>query len=148
MRSFYAKVGISIKEDPVEENLVKLAAVVPQATQEAVLAGGEIIRSRAYGLANVSAGYTGHARDGSHMRDNIGVTVVLDEHGATARIGIPLDNVPYAPHQEFGPNGKPFLRPAVDESRVEVHRVMKEVFAQATSQEMKVSTSVRFRRIA
>ena len=50
--------------------------------------------------------------------------------------------------QEFGPHGKPFLRPAVDETRQEVHDTMERVFAEQLRLTLGVKTAVRFRRFA
>lgn len=143
-RGFYGRVGIT---DTLTSNLDLLPDLILEAAKNAVLAGGEIVRQRAWELANVSKGDVGHAKDGRHMRDCIEVNLV-DKPGlvANARIEIDPDNVPYAVHQEFGPNGKPFIRPAIDETRGEVHEAMREVLAESAATGFK--TQVRFRGVA
>lgn len=153
MRSFYGRTGISV-QDVVEDKFSLLAHVVPIAAERAAIAGAEVIQERAFDLCPVSKGVIGNGTDGSHMRDNIRVELIPQAGDtASARIFVPLSIHPYAPHQEFGANGTPFLRPAIDETRDEVKRTMAETFRaelQAGAGVVGVSTkqSVRFRRFA
>ena len=142
-KGFYGRVAVV---DTLSEGLDQVSANAFYAAQDAVLAGGEIIKNRAHDLANVSPKEIGHARDGRHMRDCIEVALV-DKPGTlvSARIFIDSDNVPYAVHQEFGPNGKPFMRPAIDETREEVRSKMRELLA---GELIGGKVQVRFRGIA
>lgn len=145
-RGFYGRTGIVIK-DTLTPYLEELPALVLESANNAALAGGEIIRQHAHDNANVSSGERGHARDGRHMRDCIDVTLV-DKPGLAANVRISIDpeNVPYAVHQEFGPNGNRFMSRAIDESRDEVHAAMQESLAADAVTGFK--TQVRFRGVA
>jgi hypothetical protein len=125
-RTFYTKNGIAFS-DEITDNLVKLRGAVRQRVRDGVLLAAGLIQSKAYDNANVSAGVRGHAVDGSHMRDNIAVHLVETPTQVEARVGIDLSIVPYAPHQEFGPNGNSFMRRAIDESRDECHEIMQSI---------------------
>jgi HK97 gp10 family phage protein len=131
---FFTRIGVGVT-DTLGPGLEAFAALIRQQAMYAVMEAGEHIRALAWGYANVSPGIVGNATDGSHMRDNINVTPFLTDNGAAARIGIDLSVVPYAHHQEFGPRGKPFMRPALDESRELVREIMaarlREVFDDA-----------------
>lgn len=144
-RSFYGRTGVEFNST-LDEGIRRIKDRTRPRVVKAVLAAAELVRSRAYDLANVSPGVHGHAVDGRHMRDCIEVGLIQEPGQVSARIGIDMSNVPYAHHQEFGPNGKPFLRPAIDESRHEAHEIMREAFDDTSAAE--VSTAVRFRRFA
>ena len=146
-RSFYGRTGIDFR-DTLSGGLSNLHPLIIEASRVAVAEGAEIVRQRAHDLANVSPRFIGHANDGRHMRDCIDITVLDQPNGVSARIGIDLSNVPYAVHQEFGPNGKPFLRPAIDESRNEVHQVMGQSLRDNMAGGFNLGTLVRFRRFA
>ena len=146
-RSFYGRVGVDV-EDSLSEGLDVLESVIRAAAAKAVLKAAEPIRQRAHDLANVSNREVGHARDGRHMRDCIDITVTETASGASARIGIDIGNVPYAAHQEFGPHGKPFLRPAIDEGRSEAHGAMAASLREDIGEALAARTAVRFRKFA
>src|ERR1041384_4049221 len=124
-RGFYARTGIEFDTSSLIKGLENVAERVVSASVDAVLNAGEIIRSRAYYLANVSPGIKGNARDGRHMRDCIEVNLFAGTSYVGVRIEIDMTNVYYAAHQEFGARGKPFIRPALDESREEVHEMLR-----------------------
>lgn len=145
MPNFYGRMGIQFT-DTMSAVFDELADATLAICTEAVLEAGEIIRAAAFEKANVSKGVRGHGRDGEHMRDEIKVTVYEYESGVSARIGIDLSVIPYAPHQEFGPRGKPFLRPAIDENREACHEKMREVLADGLIHGAR--TKVRFRSYA
>jgi HK97 gp10 family phage protein len=142
-RSFYGRTGLEFKDD-LTGKLLKLKGEIRARAREAVLAAGDMIAQRAYDKANVSPRVIGHAVDGRHMRDCIEVIIIEDPHQVSAKIGIDISNVPYAPHQEFGSRGKPFLRPAIDESREEAHQIMRSVLIDGAEPR----SLVRFRRFA
>lgn len=142
-RSFYAKAGLEFR-DEVTDELVKLRGVVRKQAMDAVLSYASIVIDRAWELANVSAGAVGHAVDGRHMRDCIEAVPIETPTSVECKIGIDLSNVPYAAHQEFGQHGKPFLRPALDETRMEGHEIMRSVLLDGAEPR----SSVRFRRFA
>lgn len=139
---FYGRTGVDIK-NTIPDGVAKLKAVLARRIEAAVKEGGALIAERAYDKANVSAG-PGHALDGGHMRDHIEVHVRKTETTVEARIGIDMSLVPYAHHQEFGPRGKPFLRPAMDESRAEVHDIMQSAMDGTLAEDS--SSFVRFNR--
>jgi hypothetical protein len=120
---FFTRIGVGYS-DTLSPGLEAFGDMIRQQCMYAVMEAGEYIRSLAWGYANVSPGVIGNATDGSHMRDNINVTPFLTDSGAAAKIGIDLAIVPYAHHQEFGPRGKPFMRPALDESRDYIRELM------------------------
>lgn len=140
---FYGRTGVDFR-NTIPEGVEKLKAVLRKRIEQAVLEAGNVVAERAYDLANVSAGAAGHAADGSHMRDNIAVHIVKGATTVEARIGIDMSIVPYAHHQEFGPRGKPFLRPAMDESRSEVHDIMQGALDGTVAEDS--SSFVRFNR--
>ncbi len=146
-RSFYGRTGVDFR-DTLSEGLSNLSPLIVEAARVAVVDGAEIIRNRAHDLANVSPREIGHAYDGRHMRDTIEIAVMDSPNGVSARIFIDLGNVPYAVHQEFGPNGKPFMRPAIDETREEVHQVMAQSIRDNMAGGFNLGTQVRFRRFA
>ena len=146
-RSFYTRVGVEIRDD-LSGRLEMLKGPIREASKLALEAAGEVIRQRAYELANVSPGILGHGLNGAHMRDEIRVQVKETDQGAVGRVGIDLAVIPYAPHQEFGPNGKPFLRPATDETREEVRQIMRDIIATQVMEGFKIGTSIKKRNIA
>lgn len=121
MSQFYGRIG-----NTIPEGIDRLKMAMRRRLRKMAEAAGAIVAERAYDLANVSPGDTGHANDGTHMRDNIAVEVIETGTTIEARVGIDMSNVPYAHHQEFGSRGKPFLRPAMDESRPEIHEMMQD----------------------
>lgn len=147
-RGFYGRTGIQIKDD-LSGNLEFLKSYVQEAAVAAVVRGAKIVQERAKEIAPVSPGLRGHGTDGSHMVDHIDVEIYHDPPGANARVGVfRTDIIPYAAHVEFGVNGRPFLRPAVDETREEVHQAMAEEFGQQLAEGFDVRTAVRFRGVA
>ncbi|SRR5229473_2671606 len=146
-RSFYGRTGVDFR-DTLSDGLSSLSPLIIEASRVAVVDGAEIIRNHAHDLANVSPREIGHAYDGRHMRDTIEIAVIDQPNGVSARIFIDLGNVPYAVHQEFGPNGKPFMRPAIDETREEVHQVMAQSIRDNMAGGFNLGTQVRFRRFA
>ena len=145
-RGFYGRAGVEIKDD-LTGGLESLKGLVRDAAEDAVRGGLEIIRTAAYPKANVSPGERGNAKDGRHMRDCMDISTYRDDQGAHGRLFIDMNNVPYAAHQEFGMNGKPFIRPAIDETREEVRQHMRRVMAEQVG-DFKVGTSVKKRNIA
>lgn len=146
-RSFYGKVGIEITDD-LSKGLEFLVPAIQEAALMAVEAGGEIIRESAYAKANVSPGVYGHGAHGEHMRDEIKVTAQMTEQGAVGRVQIDMSIIPYAAHQEFGARGKPFLRPAIDETREQVRETMRNIISHQVMSGFKMSTTVKKRNIA
>lgn len=144
-RGFYGKTGVEFS-NTLLQGTDELKARLRKRIETALLVGAEIVRERAYELANVSPGEVGNARDGRHMRDCIDIELRDDGTSITTKIGIDMSNVPYAAHQEFGARGKPFLRPAIDESRSEIRDLMQGVLDGTVAED--ASVMVRFRRFA
>lgn len=144
MANFYGRAGITLSGD-LAENLKDLSSSVRAAAIAAALAGGEVIRARAYDNANVSKGESGHGINGEHMRDEIHVSMRENRDEISAIVGIDLAIIPYAPHQEFGPHGNAFMRRAIDETREEVHETVRSTFTAAMGANGKIKTAVRFR---
>lgn len=143
-RQPYGKVGIELR-DTLSDSLSSLATKVPDATVAAVTAGATIVQQRAIELCPRSKKDPGNGRDGSHIQDKIDIQIVTEPYRAVATVGVfDVANNPYAPHLEFGDRGTPFLRPALDETRSEVHQEMRSVLAGALG-DQKVRTSVRFK---
>lgn len=147
MRNFYGRAGVEVR-DTLSDGLESLSARVRMLARDAAMEGGHIIRVRAYENANVSAGVMGYGVHGEHMRDEIKVTLVDYPTSVSAKVGIDLSIIPYAPHQEFGPHGNAFMSRAVDETRQEVHQRMGEVMAEGLRGSLVARTAVRFRRFA
>lgn len=147
MAGFYGRTGVDFT-NTLTPGLESLALQVRPAAIEAATAGAEIIRQRAYENANVSAGVAGHGVGGAHMRDEIRVEVREAEFTISARIAIDMRIIPYAAHQEFGPHGNAFMRRAIDETRDDVHAVIKSTFTASLGAKGKFKTAVRFRSIA
>lgn len=147
-RGFYGRTGVNVR-DTLTSGLDELKGKVRQAAQEAALAMAAVVQARAIELCPISPG-KGHGADGSHMVEHIDVQL-QDSSGSTisARVGVfRTDIINYAPHVEFGPNKRPFLRPAIDETRQEAHDVGRRVFLQSLTGVVEFKTAVRFRGIA
>lgn len=146
MRSFYGKTGIEIKDD-LTGNLPGLKALIRAAALSSTEKGAKIIAEDAARRCIRSAGVVGNGLDGSHLQDKISYEVHETPEGAYARIGPDMINNWYAPHVEFGL--APFLRPAIDENRDEVHAAMREEMQKFLGAgAAATSTAVRFRRYA
>lgn len=142
---FFTRIGISY-DDRATQNLAFVHGAVRMSAFNAVEEVCEFIRASAWSKANVSKGERGNARDGTHMRDNIAVSVEETKSGVVGKIGIDLDNVPYAHHQEFGPRGKPFMRPALDEGRSFAREMLAGRMREALGVQSRVRPFTRFYR--
>jgi hypothetical protein len=148
MPSFYGRLGIEFKET-ITAGLEEAGHDVYAVCDVALFEAGEIVRASAYEKANVSKGVLGHGRGGEHMRDEIKVSDPYEyPTGVSVRIGVDLNIIPYAAHQEFRPepHGKPYLRPAIDETRQQCHDMIQQVLSDFVVHGGR--TKVRFRRFA
>jgi hypothetical protein len=143
-RNFYGKTGIEIK-DGLSDGLQSLATKARHVTEVAAYAGAVIVQRRAVELCPRSPGESGNGRDGSHIQDKIDIRIVQEPAGAYAKIGVfDVANNPYGPHLEFGDRGRPFMRPAIDETREEVHQEMRRVVAEELGS-LPIRSQVRFK---
>lgn len=148
MPNFYGRLGIRF-DTSIMDALDALPELFHETLEWIVMEAAEPIALHAYSLANVSPKPVGHGVHGEHMRDMIELTPYVYPDGVSVRIGIDLSIIPYAAHQEFGPRGKPFLRPAIDEGREQAHQTMKILLSEELPAIARNTRSkVRFRRYA
>lgn len=135
-------VGVSFN-DNLTPGMNALARFVVEAALRAVEAGAKIQQQRAKDLCPVSGGPRGHGTDGSHLVEHIDVKVEKVPDGALACMGV-FDThiVNYAPHVEFGPHARPFLRPAVDETHAEVVEAVRGEFYREINENIRISVTV------
>lgn len=148
MAGFYGRTGIEVR-DTLTGGMERLRSYIQEAMYVSAMAGAEVVQGRAKELCPVSAGLRGNCTDGSHMVDHIDIEIYRQAQGVSARIGVFDTSIcNYAPHVEFGMHGRPFLRPAVDETRDQAHQVMQQTFNEQLMEGFDVHTAVRFRRFA
>lgn len=112
-------------DDAIEAMLDLKKDLGVEALTAAAVAGGEVVRERASELAPRSKGSGNHPK-GGHAADHL---LVVPRPGAgegRARVGPDKDGW-YLQFAEFGTRNKaarPFLRPALDETRDETRQAM------------------------